>query len=1085
MMLRSKVFLSLLLVSVIPMAIIVAYLMESFATELKLDAERELGAVLDSRIQKIEAYVAAKKQLATKLARLASVTDALLAYSGAGQPAAGDPGAGQAAAGNDLAQIETQLRQSLNLFKTTHPQHNLFLLDTEGSLVFALRDNGEQGSNINRGEFLDSPLKLAVDQAMVSGRSQLSSFERFGQSSKKNPPYNAFVATPVFDSTDMVGILVVQVNARDYFSLTRDSSGLKNTGEMIIARQQGDRALVVAPLRNQADAEFNLHIDLRQDAGKAVQRAVMGQKGIAYGQGYNGVDVLAAWRYYAPLQWGVVVQMSSLEATANASTMRKRILVLAAALLVLAIVAAWYFSRRLVMPIEDLEVAGHKIVDGEVDVYVPTHGKDETGRLGFYLNSLAQRLNELTDAAEESARLKSAFLSNISHEIRTPMNGVLGMLRLLIREKLTEKQYRYAELARESADSLLLLVNDILDFSKIESGRMELESLEFDLCSEFETFAESLVNQVEEKGLELVLDISDIKRRFVVGDPGRLRQILMNLVSNAIKFTDVGEIVVRASVDAVSEDQVMLTCSVSDTGIGISRKDQGELFDSFKKIDASSTRQHGGAGLGLAIVKQLCDLMSGTISVESELGEGSCFTVAIPFSPAEGRDVAMPQVEIAGSRMLVVDDNFTNLESMNGLLTEWGGDVVSARSGAEAIDILFKNIDNGFAVAFLDMQMPGMDGAELGRRIRSDKRFDSMALVMMTSMAAAGDATFFASQGFQGFLSKPATPSDVFQILNIILENGEALKKANPLVTRYYIEELKQKSKTTRILLVEDNRINQAVAAGILEDMGYVVDAVGNGVEAIAALHLAPVSAPFDLVLMDCQMPVMDGYEATQRIRASDDDYASIPVIALTANALKGDRERCLDAGMNDYISKPIDGHELVQTLHKWLKKAEHASGARKSIAVAATASGVQYNPAPSTPEPAAAAQDDSKSKAVEAGTVNDEVWCEEAFMQRIKQKEKLARQLIKVFFEDMPGDLAELETAFKNEEISRCADVAHRIKGAAANMSGERLRAAAFAVEQSCKNGEIDGLAQLIDTLSVEYSTLEDRLQQHPYAAL
>ena len=534
--------------------------------------------------------------------------------------------------------------------------------------------------------------------------------------------------------------------------------------------------------------------------------------------------------------------------------------------------------------------------------------------------------------AEESTRLKSEFLASMSHEIRTPMNGVIGMLRLLKSDSLSDKQHHYATLASSSADSLLSIINDILDFSKIESGKLNLEVMDFNLLSMLGELTEIMGHRTQDKGLELVLDVAKINYSMVRGDPGRLRQVITNLVGNAIKFTEAGEVVIKASLEKIDNNTMKFKCSVSDTGIGIPPEKLDTLFDSFTQVDASTTRKYGGTGLGLAIANQLCEQMGEGLKVKSEPGKGSCFEFSINLLVSDKAVVVLPQVDVSQARILIVDDNNTNIAVLRGQLELWGALVTEASDGRSALRELYQRLDQEpdkpFQIAILDMCMPVMDGAALGKTIRADKNLDGLKLIMMTSIAERGDAQFFADLGFSAFFPKPVTTSDLFNALNIVLDDGEALSSASPLVTHHNVQSLKKPVgvNNARILVVEDIAVNQLIALSILEDLELNSHAVGNGLEALTALEEALESIPYDLVLMDCQMPEMDGFEATKQIRsgACGAHNSKIPIIAMTANAMKGDKERCLEVGMNDYIAKPVEPDVVEEKVLLWLNKGKY-----------------------------------------------------------------------------------------------------------------------------------------------------------------
>lgn len=528
------------------------------------------------------------------------------------------------------------------------------------------------------------------------------------------------------------------------------------------------------------------------------------------------------------------------------------------------------------------------------------------------------------DEAEAAARAKSEFLAAMSHEIRTPMNGVLGMLNLLQRSNLEQDQERKVFVAKNSAESLLGLINDILDFSKVDAGKLELERLEFNLRDMIGDFAESMAIRAQEKNLELILDLKGIDITMVKGDPGRLRQIFTNLVSNAIKFTEQGEVLIRCSLRKTS-DGLLLEGLVGDTGIGIPADKQQALFEPFTQLDASTTRHYGGTGLGLAISKNICELMRGEIRVSSELGKGSRFEFNVLLEPASKTQFVRPSLNISQFHLLIVDDNATSREVLRDQLEHWGASVTVAKNGEEALRLCAESVEP-FSLALLDKNMSTMDGLELGRRIKASLPSQSIPLVLMTGMESLGDFRSFAEQGFSAYFPKPVTTADLFLALSVLDNEGGSAGVSSHYGKTLHSENNGQPPKPSanwsgqRLLIVDDNAINQEVAQLILLEMGLTADVAGNGIEAIKALAEAPEEDPYTLVLMDCQMPDMDGYEATRQIRAgqADTHNSDIVIIAMTANAMKGDKEKCLEAGMNDYLSKPIDAEKLAVKLEQW-----------------------------------------------------------------------------------------------------------------------------------------------------------------------
>jgi signal transduction histidine kinase/DNA-binding response OmpR family regulator len=533
--------------------------------------------------------------------------------------------------------------------------------------------------------------------------------------------------------------------------------------------------------------------------------------------------------------------------------------------------------------------------------------------IGILVRRVVAQLEQNRHDLEELTRLKSEFLATLSHEIRTPLSGVIGMTGLLLDTELTPEQKEYVETIRASGDALLEIINDIFDFSRIEAGRVRLETVEFSpryvVEEAVELFAEAAVN----KGLELAFDVGPEVPDKVIGDPGRLRQVLINLIGNAIKFTDAGEVVVRASRHESQGPGISIRFEVADTGVGMTVDETERVFAVYSQLDSSTTRRHGGTGLGLGIGRMLTQMMGGEIGVTSEKGKGSrfWFTALFRESAAAAR-AAQDDATLAGLNVAIIDDNKTNRTILERYVTSWGMQGKSFESGDEALREMRRAStgDHQFEAAIVDLMMPGMDGASVAAALRSDQALRDVAVILLTSAGKAGRPV----PGADAEMVKPVRPSQLFDVLQTVLaeKSGHGRGRLDTIGPASMVPR-------ARVLIVEDNAANQKVAVRMIQRLGFRADVAGTGGEAVTMIG----RGHYDAVLMDCQMPEMDGYEASRQIRHNERGGRHVPIIAMTADALEGERDRCLEAGMDDYITKPVKLHVVAAVLERWLATTE------------------------------------------------------------------------------------------------------------------------------------------------------------------
>jgi len=1023
---QSKIYLLLIICTVLPLMAAFALSFKATNESLSVTVTRNLISHAEEQLDTLQAKLASAKHELETLSLLSNMKNV----------SSGD--------------ADGKLQADLDIFSTRIPLFAEILAADEHGKVIASNLQSHIGSDLNGSWEFEAP-NLGIH---FDGRVVKSYRLKRLVATHSVPLIDNINGGSLTDNDNPIGALIGSI---DWQFLQRDLAMKKVFGErqstqrqMFLESLESDSLLYASPGMTAPWELFR-----QQESGASTRRVEH--------LGHNYIMVTIPSKPvggFRDPRWRLHVLLDADIAYGSVQGLKKYSLLAAALVLLFAMATASSLSKIIVKPVRQLLTGTERIAGGDYDYALEhTDCKDEIGQLTNRFNTMRlavknnrEELIAKTRIAEQSAKLKGEFLANMSHEVRTPINGVLGMTELLLNTSLDRSQARYAKTIERSGQALLCVINDILDFSKIEAGKLLLAECAFDLRELVEDVVEMVAETAHNKLVEVVLLMDPGYPVAFNGDSTRLRQVLINLMSNAVKFTDEGEVRLIVQVSPGEDGHASLQFDVVDTGIGISTDNKDRIFDSFVQADGSTTRQYGGTGLGLAISSQLVRLMGGVIDVQSLPGEGSTFsfTVRLKQLPKTVEEAWTSANALQGKRILVVDDNKTNCEILQGQVSYWGATALIANGGEQALQLLRRSaVANQVPdIAILDMHMPSINGFDLAGQINNCGLAPSIRCVLLSSAGDLHDPQTLRGAGIESLVHKPARQQDLYNCLIAALDS----EAQAPVSQKKIVKAIDSVQLQGHILLAEDNPVNQDMMLEMLRIIGLTCELANDGRDAVSKLE----RGRFDAVLMDCQMPVLDGFGATDQIRQREHDKSipRIPIIALTANAMQGDRERCLNAGMDDYLSKPATMNQLRDTLAKWIVTT------------------VAEIPAFDT-----AASNDEDDLSPDNTLLIDESVFDELWKMSEQAGNQFFNRLLDTYRKSSYEDLTAIANALESGDATKVGAHAHRLKSGTASWGAIHMADLCFQLEKTGKEKQLDGAPHLLKQISSEHEKLLELL--------